>query len=143
MNTLKEFEEYIKTGIVKKKSPDINRANSLIKESTKNQNVLNKIISKMGIDNENSNLIIKNTYDIIMEKIRSKMMKEGYFSHGKGAHEAEVAYLRKLKFPENDVQFLNQLRYFRNGITYYGKSFDKEYAQKVTLFLKKIYNKFI
>ena len=74
-----------------------------------------------------------------MELIRAKMLLEGFNSSGKGAHEAEVAYLRELKFSESDVQFANQLRYFRNGITYYGKRFNKDYALKVLGFLDKIY----
>jgi len=46
-----------------------------------------------------------------------------------------------LEYDEKDVQFLNQLRYFRNGIAYYGKSFEKDYAEKVVEFLDKIYPK--
>jgi hypothetical protein len=33
---------------------------------------------------------------------------------------------------------MNQLRYFRNGIKYYGKIFDEDYAKKVYNFMKKI-----
>ncbi|MFH1971873.1 MAG: hypothetical protein ABIJ18_00160 [archaeon] len=57
------------------------------------------------------------------------------------SHEAEVAYLRNLGFSEKKIEFMNQLRYFRNGIKYYGKEFDKEYAQKVIIFLDKAYAK--
>jgi len=74
-----------------------------------------------------------------MELIRAKMLKEGFNSLGKVAHEAEVSYLRKIGFNDKDVEFSDQLRYFRNGITYYGKIFDEEYAQKVFNYLRKIY----
>jgi len=138
MRPLKDFEEFIKEGIVKRQSPDVNRAKSLIKESEKSDKFLTEIVEKIGINNENANDIIKNAYDIIMEIIRAKMLLQGYNSSGQGAHEAEVAFLRKMKFPEFEIQFLNQLRYFRNGIVYYGKSFNKEYAEKVLNFLNKI-----
>jgi shikimate kinase len=36
---------------------------------------------------------------------------------------------------------LNELRFFRNGITYYGKILDKEYATKVYYFLMKFKEK--
>ena len=36
---------------------------------------------------------------------------------------------------------MTQLRYFRNGILYYGKTFDSEYAEKVIDFTKKIMKK--
>ncbi len=138
MRPLDEFESYLKQGIVKKQSPDKLRAVSLIKETEKSHGSLIEIEEKIGINNTNANHIIKNAYDIIMELVRAQMFIQGYSSSGKGAHEAEVSYLRKLNFPENEVEFVNQLRYFRNGITYYGKQFDKEYAEKVLSFLKKI-----
>ena len=98
-------------------------------------------VEKLGISDKNANLTIKNAYDIVMELVRSKMLLSGLNPIGLGAHEAEVAYLRDLGFSASDVEFANQLRYFRNGITYYGKSFDADYAKKVVEFLKKMYPK--
>jgi hypothetical protein len=43
--------------------------------------------------------------------------------------------MREIGFSEQQVLFMNQLRYFRNGIKYYGKIFDKDYANKVDNFL--------
>ena len=51
---------------------------------------------------------------------------------------SEASYMRNLGFSENDVLFMNQLRYFRNGMKYYGKILDKFYAEKVFGFMKKI-----
>ena len=76
-----------------------------------------------------------------MELIRAKLLTEGYSSSGQYAHEAEVSYLQVLKFQEKDIVFLNELRYFRNSVTYYGKILDKEYAQKVFDFMNEIYPK--
>lgn len=141
MRPLRSFNEFIMNGIVKRQSKDKSRANSLIKESEDAYKFLIKIVKEIGLSDKNANYIVKNSYDIIMELIRAKMLLSGYNSSGKGAHEAEVAYLRELNFSESDVQFTNQLRYFRNGIMYYGKKFDEEYAKKVLNFLKKIKNK--
>ena len=69
------------------------------------------------------------------------MLIEGYNASGFRAHEAEVAYLRKLGFSEHEVQFTDQIRFFRNGMLYYGTMLDKEYAEKVMDFTKKIYLK--
>jgi len=82
----------------------------------------------------------KLTRDVPMEKIRFKMLLKGYNATGYGAHEVEVAFLKELSFSEKEIQFCDQLRYFRNGIIYYGKSFNKEYAEKVVKFLK-IFNR--
>jgi len=141
MKLPKPFDEFVKEGIVRKRSPDSSRSGSLQKESEKSYNFLKDIIKNIGISDENANNIIKNTYDIIMELIRADMLIRGFNSSGQGAHEAEVAYLKKIGFSDNDIQFANQLRYFRNGIVYYGKSFDKEYADKVISFLEKIRKK--
>jgi hypothetical protein len=44
-------------------------------------------------------------------------------------------------FSEPDVRFANDLRYFRNGINYYGKRFDAAYAKQVLQFLEAVYPK--
>lgn len=142
MKSLKNFEEYLKKGIVKKQSPDKCRAKFLIEESENTEKFLLEIPKKIGINDSNANAIIKIAYDVIMELIRARMLIKGLNSSGRGAHESEVAYLRELNFSEADIQFANQLRYFRNGILYYGKQFDKEYAEKVLNFLSKIKTNF-
>ncbi|MEK6862642.1 MAG: hypothetical protein AABW57_00555 [Nanoarchaeota archaeon] len=141
MKPIKNFNDFLKEGIVKKQSPDLSRANFLIKESQKSYFFINSLVKDLGLNDDNANSIIKLCYDIIMGFIRAKMLKDGYNAVGQGAHEAEVSYLRSIGFNENDVQFANQLRYFRNGIMYYGKMFDKEYAKQVLDFLNKIINK--
>ncbi len=138
MRILRKFEEFLKEKIVKKQNPDKERAENLIKESERKFNSMGMTLDKVGLNNENSNDIVENCYDILLYLIRSKMLYDGFNSSGKGAHEAEVSYLRILNFSETEVQFMNQLRYFRNGIMYYGKRFDEEYGKKVLEFLDKI-----
>ena len=139
MKPLKTFDEYVKDGTAKKQSMDRMRAKSLIAESENSYKILLSFIEKMGLDNNNANHVIKNAYDIVMELIRAKMYIDGFSTTGKGAHEAEVSYLAEIGFRDRDLNFANDLRYFRNGIMYYGKKFDKEYAEKVLAFLKRIY----
>lgn len=52
-----------------------------------------------------------------------------------------MSYLRKIGFKETDVQFADQVRYFRNGMMYYGKQLDEEYAKNVLEFMDKLYRK--
>ena len=47
---------------------------------------------------ENANDIIENCYNILIGLIRSKMLLQGFNSSGSWAHEAEISYLRELKF---------------------------------------------
>ena len=83
------------------------------------------------------NYFIENCYDIIIQLLRSKLILNGYKASGQGAHIAEVSYMKKIGFLDEDMYFMNELRHFRNGIKYYGKRFDKEYANKTIKFMKK------
>ena len=139
MRIVRKFEMFISEGIVKKQFPDISRANFLSKESERSHKFLKKIITDYSPTDENANSIVRLCYDILMELIRAVMLKNGFNSSGQGAHEAEVSYLRELRFNESDVMFADQLRYFRNGIVYYGKILDAEYAKQVIDFLEKMY----
>ncbi len=141
MRPAKKFEEFIRTGIVKKQSPDKSRAQFLIEEAKQNYSYLLELTRKIGIQDKNANNFVKDCYDILMELIRSEMLLRGFNSSGYGAHEAEISYMRKLKFTENEIQFADQIRYFRNGMLYYGTIIDKEYAEKVIQFTKKVYEK--
>jgi len=141
MRGIKHFDEFITGKIVKKQSPDRSRAAYLIKESDNSYNNLLEKIQKIELSDINANDFVKSCYDLLMELIRAKMLLEGYNASGFGAHEAEVSYMRTLDFNEKDVQFADQLRFFRNGILYYGTILDQVYAEKVIAFTKKIYSK--
>jgi len=141
MTRVRQFEEFIQRSIVKKQAPDKSRAEFLTKEAEQNYKYLLELIIKMGINDMNANDYIKKCYDILMELVRAKMLLHGYNSSGLNAHESEVSYLRVLGFSENDVQFTDQMRFFRNGMLYYGTILDKEYAKKTIDFLNKIYPK--
>lgn len=138
---MNQFEEYVQQGIIKKCSVNKPRAEFLIAEAEKSLKGLHKRVEVMGIDEDNANSIIKDCYDIIMELIRAKLLLTGYCSAGQFAHEAEVSYLKKQDFSDNEVSFINNLRFFRNSVTYYGKILNVEYGEQVVKFTKKIYPK--
>jgi hypothetical protein len=136
MSIPKKFEEYIGKGIVRKGYPNKNRSNFLSSSSEKLKKALNNRIKVMGITDEQAESIIKEVYDIIMDKIRSKMLIEGYNASGFGAHEAEVSFMENLGFNRIEIEFMNQLRIIRNRIMYYGEEIDAEYARKALEFMK-------
>lgn len=139
MRGIRNFNEFVRENVVKKQSIDKSRAEFLVKEAENSYNILLELISKIKLEENNSNMFIKYCYDILMELIRAKMLLDGYNASGFGAHEAEVAYMRVLGFNEKDVQFTDQIRFFRNGMLYYGTILDKVYAEKVIGFTKKMY----
>ncbi len=137
MIPLKEFEEFVRKGKIRKQKPDFERCKALIKESKDKKKFFDKIISSMPFHEVNSNYIVETSYDILIELIRAKLLSKGFKSSGGGAHEAEISFMRDIGFSEAEVRFMNELRYFRNGIKYYGKIFEKDYARKVMGFLNK------
>ena len=139
MRGLKQFAEYVQERVAYQVTKNNERAKSLTSESARKLSSLHKRLEKLGIDNENANDYVEYCYDIIIHLVRAKMYQDGFSASGQGAHEAEVAYLRILEFAEEDVRFADELRYFRNGILYYGTLLDKEYAEKVVAFTKRIY----
>ena len=141
MSPIQEFEDYLKQGIANERTPDPALARSLRKESEETIEVIQEYIEKIGVHDKNANHIIKNSYDALMARVRAEMALTGYTTSGPGAHEAEVAFLSKKGFNNHDVEFANQLRYFRNRILYDGKSFDAAYARKVLAFTDKILKK--
>ena len=141
MKAIRKFEEFVKERVVKKQSIDKSRAEFLFKESENSYNYLLEKIRLMKISDINANDFVKSCYDILMELIRAKMLLNGYNASGVGWHEAEVSYLRILGFVEKDVQFADQIRFFRNGMLYYGTILDKEYAEKTIEFTKKSFQK--
>lgn len=139
MKAIRNFNEFLRENIVKKQSKDKSRIEFLMKESENSYNNLMEMLTKIKVDDTHANMFVKLCYDILMELIRAKMLSEGYNASGLGAHEAEVSYLRVLGFNEVDVQFADQIRFFRNGMLYYGTILDKTYAEKVIVFTKRVY----
>lgn len=138
---MKGFEHYLEKGVVRKISIDIERANDLIEEAERKFKQIERVLDKIGVDDENANDVIEDSYDVLIGLIRAKMLSEGFSASGLGAHEGEVSFLYKLKFTEQEIDFVQKLRYFRNGIMYYGKRFDAEYAEKVIEFTKNTFLK--
>lgn len=107
MKPIRDFDEFLVLGTVKKQASDKSRANFLIKESELSFEGLNERVEKMGISDKNANSIIKDCYDIFMELVRAKMLLDGYNASGRGAHEAEVSYMKNLNFNNKDIDFAN------------------------------------
>lgn len=130
VRSVKLFEEYIDEGVVKKISPDFQRAESLKLKSKRKYFLLQKTIKNTGIADNSANDYVEYCYNIIMFLLRVKMLTEGYSSSERCAHESEVSFARTLGLSETDISFLVQLRYFRNGFFIMGKDLIKNMLKK-------------
>jgi hypothetical protein len=136
---MKKFEEFIKMGIIKKQSPNKNRATSLVKEADDKKTFLDLTLNKIPKDKMNANFVVNYCYDILMELIRAKMFIGGF--NAGNSHEAEVSYFSSLGFSDADAEFMDELRYYRNGTKYYGTILENGYAEKTLAFMNKNYSK--
>src|SRR3989344_6221907 len=136
---LRNFEDFLKDGVVKRQRIDLSRSESLEEEAEKRKAFLKEMSDRIAISDSNANYFVETAYDVIMELLRAILYTDGFKAAGLSAHEAEISYMRNLGISESKMRTANELRYFRNGIVYYGKSVNEEYAKKVLDFLEKIY----
>jgi len=138
MRPLRPFTSYLDEGVIKRVTPDPERAASLRKESRRKLKTLTTNLRLVGITAENANDYAEYCYDLLMLSVRALLYEHGYVARGAGAHEAEVAALTNFGIADDDIRFLNQLRYFRNGMLYYGTTIDEQYARQVITFTKRL-----
>lgn len=55
MRILRAFDEFLKEGTVRKRSPDVFRARSLAEEAERRRRFLEEMLRKMGLSDENAN----------------------------------------------------------------------------------------
>ncbi|MEK6917702.1 MAG: hypothetical protein AABW51_02030 [Nanoarchaeota archaeon] len=132
---MRTFAEFLKQGLVKKKTKDESRAKSLIKGAEERKKIMEKYLP---LNEETAVQIVEECYDVIRELLEAKLSKDGYKSYN---HEAVISYMTNLGFSRDEVVFVDKLREIRHGIKYYGKYVGLEYAEKVKDFLNKIYSK--
>lgn len=136
---LKTFDEFLRSGVAKRRPPNFARARSLIEGSGRRLKFLEDVSGKIELSDTNTDIFIEACYDALIELVRARLHADGFYCSGEGAHEAEVSYMQNMGFSESETRFMNELRANRNGIMYYGRSFGKAYAEKVLDFLKKMY----
>jgi len=96
MRSLRNFEEFLESGTVKRRSSDRARAKSLIEEAESRLRFLNELIQKIPVSDENANYFVESVYDVLISLIRARLLIDGFNSSGEGSHEAEVAYMRRM-----------------------------------------------
>lgn len=136
--TKKNFEEHLMKGIIRKVSPNRQRAISLTEDSDKRYSFLIQVIKNLPLTDDNANYFIEEVYDILIGLIRAKLFIEGYETSGNYAHEAEISYLKKTDFLEAEITTMDEIRQFRNGIKYYGRRYTKEEADNAIKFMDSI-----
>ena len=108
------FEEFIRSGKVRKGMPDIALAKSLIAMAN---NQLS-FASSNKITESNSSPLLVNYYEALREICESICAKNGYKVY---SHEAYTAYLQEILKEERIAEIFDRLRKLRNAVNYYGE----------------------
>ncbi|MFW6312086.1 MAG: hypothetical protein ACOC1K_07620, partial [Nanoarchaeota archaeon] len=120
-----------------KKSPDKEKAKSLFRMAETTLKRLNKMDKKQFP----SNTLI-DYYDIIHQLMEGLTSIEGVKIKGKGAHYELIKYIcSKYGFSESTEDFLQQIRKFRNRISYEGFFINKDFIERNSSKFQKIINK--
>ncbi len=115
--------------------PDKQKAIALKKMA----NITLERLSQTDLEKYPSNTLT-DYYDIIHKLMEAISLTNGYKSKGEGAHQELIDWIfKELKLSEQTKEFLQQMRDYRNRITYEGFTVHKNY---ITLNLKEI-NKII
>jgi hypothetical protein len=122
---MKEFDYYLNSQNVKKNSPNLALAKSLIED------MKSRIKEISDIAPEKTKIIFENTYDVLRDFCDALLAVEGYKSY---SHEASISFLLKKGFDIATVTKLDKFRYKRNGSEYYGTKVTTEDVNAVEKF---------
>ncbi len=124
------FEYYLKKGVVKRSRKDVERAKGLLKKARKRMKTADNIQVK--------DFKLEFVYEAIIELTEALMSLEGYKSY---SHEADIAFLRRLNFPEDVILKLDEVRRNRHRSKYYGVELKADKTEKLIKFCKDIFKK--
>lgn len=112
---MKSFDEYILSGDVKKVSPDLGLARSLLASA---QNRV-AVLTPLPLTESSATVIFENYYEALRELCDAILAVEGFKSY---SHIASIVFLKRYaEFSERDLYKLDNARQKRNQAKYYGK----------------------
>lgn len=128
-----KFEDFIKKGLARRATKDIQLAKSLLKSAEQDL----KFFHSIEINKISSRKIISNYYDSLRSLIEAVAAIEGYKIY---SHEAFAYYLLE-RGQENISQKFDRFRKIRNAINYYGKEIMAEEAKEIVKEITPAINK--
>ena len=108
------FDDFIKAGKVRKGTPDIALAKSLIAMSEAHL----AFITGITITERNASPVLVNYYEALREICEALCATQGFKVY---SHEAFTSYLKERLREELIAEKFDRLRRLRNGVNYYGE----------------------
>lgn len=134
-----KFNDFIKTGQVRKARKDSSLAKSIM--STSKLDLI--FLSKLEINKESARKIMSNYYDVLRSILEAVAAIDGYKIY---SHEAFTFFLKEKQ--ENVIsEKFERFRKIRNGINYYGNNISieevKEYVPEIIKLIELLKNKYL
>jgi len=127
---IREFEYYVETNAVQKKTPNIAMAKALLEKAELR---LSKTATS-HIVSEQAALVLEDAYESAREAAQSLMELFGFKPY---SHEALIAFLKqKQLLGANDIDKFNRYRILRNKSIYEAEQFSVKTATEAVAFAK-------
>ena len=115
---INSFANYVKDGVVRKKTEDRESARSLLHHA---QERLAYAKEKEPTE-KNASFVLEDAYGAALEAVQAVMAKDGYKTNPKpGAHESCLAFLKEIhasSFPEEAIRSFDRFRQLRHDSFY-------------------------
>lgn len=111
---INSFENYLKLGKVKRKTPDSEEAAALIKKAQERINY----IKHKEIDEKTADFVLEDAYEAVREAAQALMSAKGFKPY---SHEATISFIKeryKSTFDEEDINKFDRFRQLRNDSVY-------------------------
>lgn len=141
---INSFENYLKIGKVKKKTPDYEEAKALFKQSRERM----EYTKLKNINNKTAKFVLQDSYEAVREAAQSLMSIHGFKPY---SHEATISFIKEFyggRFSEEELHKFDHFRRLRNNSVYravqileddakFSILFAKMFIQKVQPFINK------
>ena len=134
---INKFDNYLKLGNVKRKTPDAEEARALYNKA---KNRLEYIKLK-EINDKTAQFVLEDSYQAIRESAQALMSVKGFKPY---SHEATISFVKDFyntNFSEEELRKFDRFRQLRNDSVYPAKKVTYEDAQECLLFAKSFIDK--
>lgn len=134
---INSFENYLRIGKAKRKTPDSEEAKSLFTQSEERLDY----IKMKQLNERTAKFILQDSYEVVREAAQSLMSLKGYKPY---SHEATISFIKEYyaeRFNEEEIHKFDYFRRLRNDSVYKAVIIVEEDAKSSFIFAKKFISK--
>lgn len=134
---INSFENYLRLGKVKKKTPDYEEAKALFEQSKERM----EYTKLKDINQKTAKFVLQDSYEAVREAAQSLMSINGFKPY---SHEATISFIKKFyssNFSEEEIYKFDHFRQLRNNSVYKAAKVMESDAKSSILFAKNFIHK--